>query len=100
MSGNFRITPRAQDDLKSIGRYTLRKWGKKQRDLYLHDLDKRFQWLADQPQIGKERLDIKDGYYCFLQGSHLIFYIIHQGNIDIIGIPHKSMDILNYFNPG
>jgi toxin ParE1/3/4 len=99
MSANFRITPRAQDDLKSIGRYTLRKWGKKQRDLYLHDLDKRFQWLADQPQIGKERPDIKDGYYCFSQGSHLIFYIIHQDNIDIIGIPHKSMDIVNYFNP-
>ncbi len=99
MSANFRITPRAQEDLKSIGRYTLRKWGKKQRDLYLHDLDKRFQWLADQPQIGKERPDIKDGYYCFSQGSHLIFYIIHQDNIDIIGIPHKSMDILNYFNP-
>ncbi len=32
---NFRITPRARDHLKNIGRYTLKIWGKKQRDTYL-----------------------------------------------------------------
>ena len=97
MTRHFRITPRALDDLKSIGRYTLQEWGIKQRDRYLYDLDKRFEWLANQPQIGKQRPDIKEGYYCYLQGSHLIFYIINQDSIDIIGIPHKSMDIVNYF---
>jgi toxin ParE1/3/4 len=96
MTDVFRITPRAKEDLKSIGRYTLRTWGKKQRNRYLRDMDRRFQWLAKQPQIGKQRPDIKNGYCCYLQGSHLIFYIIHQ---DSIGIPHKSMDIVNYFNP-
>lgn len=97
MTNAFRITPRAQDDLKSIGHYTMRKWGKKQRGRYLRDLDKRFQWLADQPQIGKQRPDIKNGYYCFLQGSHLIFYIIDDDKINIIGVPHRSVDIVNYF---
>ena len=31
---SFRITLRAQDDLKNIGRYTARRWSKEQRDIY------------------------------------------------------------------
>ncbi len=99
MTKMFRLTPRAKDDLMSIGRYTLRKWGKKQRNRYLHELDERFQWLAEQPHMGKHRPDIEvdENYYCYLQGSHIIFYLIHDEGIDIIGIPHQSMDIIKYF---
>jgi len=33
------------------------------------------------------------------QKSLVVFYILTEHGIDIIGIPHKSMDVLNYFNP-
>jgi toxin ParE1/3/4 len=95
---DFRITPRAREDLKSIGRYTLRVWERRQRDTYLRNLDKRFQWLAENPRLGKHRPDIQEGYYCFLQGSHLVFYILRERGIDIIGIPHQNMDIISYFD--
>ncbi len=97
MSKAFRLTPRALDDLKKIGRYTASLWGCKQRDRYLHSLDRRFSWLAENPYLGKQRSDIKPGYYCYLQGSHIIFYMLNDQGIDIIGIPHQSMDIENYF---
>ena len=45
----------------------------------------------------KHRRDIADGYYCFPEGSHLIFYLIGKDVIDIIGVPHKQMDVLGYF---
>ena len=95
---DFRITPRARDDLLNIGRYTLEIWDRQQRDIYLRNLDERFQWLAQNPRLGRHRPDVQEGYYCFPQGSHLVFYIIHDAGIDIIGIPHQNMDILNYFN--
>lgn len=95
---DFRITPRARDDLKNIGRYTLKIWGREQRNTYLRNLDARFLWLAQNPQLGKHRPDIQEGYYCFPQGSHLVFYILRDNGIDIIGVPHQNMDILNYFN--
>ena len=98
MTLTFRITPRAQEDLRNIGRYTFHKWGKKKRDSYLQDLDHRFAWLARNPKIGKHRPDIEEGYYCYLQGPHLIFYTIGENGINIIGIPHKVMDVLNYFD--
>ncbi len=95
---DFRITPRARDDLLNIGRYTLEIWDRQQRDIYLRNLDERFQWLAQNPRLGRPRPDIQEGYYCFPQGSHLVFYIMRDAGIDIIGIPHQNMDIQNVFN--
>ncbi len=97
MSKTVRITPRAAQDLKRVGRHTLERWGKEQRNTYLRDMDRRFSWLAERPDRGKPRPDIKDGYYSYPQGSHVIFYLIRNGGIDIIGIPHRRMDIMNYF---
>jgi toxin ParE1/3/4 len=95
---DFRITPRAKEDLKNIGRYTLKNWGKKQRDTYLTDLDRRFAWLAENLGMGKSRPDVQEGYYCFPQGSHLVFYVLRDNGIDIIGVPHQNRDVLSYFN--
>lgn len=99
MTRPFRITPRAAQDLRDIARYTLRTWGRKQRDAYLNAMDRRFWWLAENPHLGKPRPDIKDGYYSYPQGSHLIFYLIHEAGIDLIGIPHQRMDVLDYWMP-
>lgn len=97
MSATYRITPRAAEDLKAIGRYTLKAWGRDQRDRYLRAMDRRFAWLAENPRMGRHRDDIKPGYYSYPQKSHVIFYLIREGGIDIIGVPHNRMDILNYF---
>ena len=93
----FRVTPRAQDNLKNIGRYTERQWGRLQRNTYLKALEKRFGWLAANPQLGKHRPEVAEGYYSFPQGEHVVFYLIGENGIDIIGIPHKEMDIIAYF---
>ena len=93
----FRITPRAGDDLKNIGRYTQRLWGKTQRNVYLKALEHRFIWLAENPKLGKRRSEVAENYYSFPQGEHVIFYLIGQEQIEVIGVPHKEMDILSYF---
>lgn len=93
----IRVTPRAREDLKNIGRYTERTWGKTQRNRYLKDIEARFHWLAENPLLGKHRADICEGYYSFPEGQHVVFYLIGRKFIDIIGIPHKEMDTINYF---
>lgn len=97
MAERFRITPRAKADLHGIWDYTFETWGEHQADAYVSALYQRFGFLADQPRLGKHRADIKGGYYCFPQGEHLVFYIICDDRIDIIGVPRKDMNILNYF---
>jgi toxin ParE1/3/4 len=96
MTTSIRLTLRALEDLRAIGRYTLDRWGREQRNRYLEAIDTRFNWLADNPELGRKRYDIAHGYRCFAQGQHLIFYIVREGGIDIIGIPHQSMDIRPY----
>lgn len=98
MSNTYRITPRALQDIRDIGRYTLQKWGREQRNNYLHALDKRFEWLAENPQCGTYRPEIQEGYFSYIQGSHLIFYLKREGGIDIIGIAHQCMDIRGFFS--
>ena len=97
MINQYRITPRAAQDLKSIGRYTLETWGRDQRNKYLFDIEKRFEWLAENPGRGRHRPEIREGYFSYPQGSHIIFYLKRVGGIDIIGIPHQRMDIVKYF---
>ncbi len=94
----IKITPRARDDLKNIGRYTERNWGKAQRNQYLKNIDTRVKWLAQNPLSGKHRTDIREGYYSYREGQHVVFYQLTDDTIHIIGIPHKEMDTLKYFS--
>lgn len=86
--------------MKNIGRYTERQWDKRQRNIYLKALEKRFGWLAENPQLDKHRTDVAEGYFSFPQGEQVVFYLIGDQGIDIIGIPHKEMNIITYFLPG
>lgn len=60
-------------------------------------MESRFAWLAEDPTRGRHRPDVREGYYSFPQGSHVVFYLQREAGIDIIGVPHQRMDILNYF---
>jgi len=46
--------------------------------------------LAETPQLGKHRTAVAEGYYSFPQGEHVVFYMIGEKGIDIIGIPHME----------
>ena len=47
----FRLSAKSLEDLKTIGRFTLKSWGREQRNIYLSKLDESFHSLADQPYI-------------------------------------------------
>jgi len=96
MTVKYQIRALAQADLESIWLYTYEQWDMAQADTYLKLLIQRFEWLAENPTLGKPRDDIKQGYLCFPEGMHLIFYIIKNTQVEIIGIPHQRMDIVEY----
>lgn len=100
MANRFKVnfTPRAKDDLREIWSYTFKVWSENQADQYIIKLFERFTWLSKHPSAGKHRPDICENYYCFPQGSHIIFYLTCKNCIDIIGVLHKEMDIANYFD--
>ena len=94
---SYRITENADSDLLAIARYTEELLGINQRDKYLGELYERIQALAKNCYDGRHRPEIKEGYYSFNQGKHVIFYMITEQTIDIIGVPHSVMDLESYF---
>ena len=94
----FALTRGAKADLKSIARFTEKRWGREQRFIYIKQFDDTFHVLSDTPEIGNNCNYIKEGYQKFPQGSHIIFYrIASQDSIQIIRILHKNMDVLSKF---
>lgn len=90
----YTLRLRAQSDLESIWQYSFETWGVRQADHYLRSLVARFEWLAENPLLGKPRDDIKSGYRSFPEGQHVVFYKINQQQIDIIGVVHQNQDIV------
>jgi len=98
MTTSYSIRELAKVDLEKIWLYTNEEWGVEQADKYIRLLVSRFTWISENPLLGKKRDDVKPGYYCFPEGMHLIFYMITKTGIDIIGIPHQSMDIVTHLS--
>jgi toxin ParE1/3/4 len=96
MTASYTLRKLAEKDLEQIWLYTFHEWGIEQADKYIHNLLSRISWLSKNPQLGKQRNDIKPGYYCFPEGRHLIFYTLAKSAIQVIGIPHQSMDIIGH----
>ena len=88
----------AREDLEQIWVYTRQEWGADQADDYVRALLSRMEWLGKNPHSGKCRQDIKAGYFCYPEGRHLIFYVIGEHQIEIIGVPHQSMDVVSHLD--
>lgn len=87
----FRFSHRAEADLLSIGKYTLRTWGKAQTARYLSELEAFCQILAENPALGRPCDDIRPGLRRIEHGKHVVFYRQELTGILIIRILHQSM---------
>lgn len=90
---SFRLTEKAIEDMKNIGRYTQKRYGIKQRNRFLSMLDRCFHMLTREPDIGKACDDIRDGYRKYHVQRHLIFCRQRTTHIEIIRILHDRMDV-------
>ena len=96
----FRLSAKSLEDLKSIGRFTLKSWGREQRNIYLSKLDESFHILAEQPPLGNARDDIRKGYRVYHVGRHLIFYRQKSTAIEIVRILHDRVDVETHLRRG
>ena len=86
------IKPRAKEDLKNIYLYSLKEFGKTKTTEYVGDLDKAFNKLANNCNLGNDYSVISPQTRAYKATSHLIFYKISEDQISIIRVLHKSMD--------
>lgn len=94
----FRLTPDAQADLIEIRRYTLQQWGAEQSQKYLCEIRNTMGLLAETPALGKSRPEVGANVYSFPQGSHIIYYVVHEQQLVVFGVLHKRMAPLAHLN--
>lgn len=89
---SYLLSPQAQQSLVQISQYTLDNFGKRQQQNYLKMLRDRMRAAAKNPEKGKERGDIKTGYYSVQAEKHHIYYRVRDSHIEIIDVLHQSME--------
>jgi toxin ParE1/3/4 len=90
------LSPRAHADLDEIWDYSAEKWNAERADSYISEIWKTVELIADEPGLGRSCDEIREGYFKFPSGSHLIFYKKTNENIEIVRVLHQWMDIDNH----
>lgn len=91
----YKISTEAQNDLENIWFYTFETWSAEQANRYYNLILDEIEYLAENPNSGKDYSHIRKGYLRSKVKSHFIFYKINkkEGVIEIIRILHQQMDI-------
>ncbi len=90
---NYKILPKARDDLEAIWLYGVNQWGLKQAEQYLEELEQNFQLITENPKFYREREEFTPPVRICHCGRHLIIYMIEGDHVLIIRILHDSMDV-------
>ena len=71
----FQFAAEAEADVDSILAYSLAAWGELQTRRYLDGLYELLTLLADNPGIGRHRLEISNDVRSHVHRQHVIFYV-------------------------
>ena len=91
----YNISNEATKDLENIWLYTFETWSVDQADRYYNLLMDEIEYIAQNPDSGKDYSHIRKGYWTTRVKSHFIFYKIDivRSRIEIIRILHQQVDI-------
>ena len=93
----YRLTPKAKEDMEAVWLYTLTKWGASQTDRYIDDLTEAFAFLAQSPKFGTACDNIRQGYRRYPIMRHVVYYRETAYGIEIIRVLHDRMLALRHF---
>ena len=86
--------PHSRQDLLGIWRYIADDSGETRADKYLHRLNDVISYVAQQPQMGRERPEIREeGIRSFVAESHVLFYVVISDGIELVRVIHGSQDL-------
>ena len=95
----YRLTPAARSDIRSIWAYTDDEWGSAQADRYLGQIEETLELLVRNPTLGRPRDEVRAGFRSHSAGRHMIFYRMAGGDIEIARILHQRMNARLHINP-
>ncbi len=93
----YELSSEADQDISDIFDYTEVEFGLDQAVSYITAFDECFTQLIENPDLGRERGEVREELRSIISGSHIAFYRIFEDRIRIVRILHGSRDLPKYF---
>ncbi|HEY6763565.1 MAG TPA: type II toxin-antitoxin system RelE/ParE family toxin [Candidatus Sulfotelmatobacter sp.] len=88
----YRVTKRAERDLKEIFTYWAARASLEVADRLIDNITDRFWLLGVHPEAGRRCEEFGPGIKCFPAGKYLIYYHAARNKTDILRILHGARD--------
>jgi len=92
------ISQQAENDLEEIFDYTKDKHGIDQAFTYVSSFDDMFESIADYPEMGRDRREIRTELRSAIKDYHVVFYRVLIDRIRIVRVLHNARDVPRNFN--
>ncbi|PCJ34929.1 MAG: plasmid stabilization protein ParE [Cellvibrionales bacterium] len=92
----YRLAPKAIDDMEATWLYSLAQWGAQQAERYIDDVTEAFEFLATSPKAGLNYENIRTGYRKHPIIRHVIYYRETDYGIEVIRVLHDRMLATRY----
>jgi toxin ParE1/3/4 len=92
----LRVRPQARQDLREIGDYIARD-NRRAARRFVRMLRERCAFLAQNPHIGRERPELREGLRSFPVQNYVIFDRILDETVEIVNVVRGARDIEGMF---
>ncbi len=82
----------AETDLVDIWVYSFNQWSEAQADRYLSAIENGIKKLMGEPEDGKQRDKLRNGYWSKRIEHHVVFYTFTDNELRIRRVLHEVMD--------
>ena len=93
----YRLSPKAKDDMEAVWLYSLTEWGADQTECYIDDLTQAFDFLANSPKAGIASDNIRQGYRRYHVIRHVVYFRETAYGIEIVRVLHDRMLASRHF---
>ncbi len=92
------LSEEAASDIEAIYGFGAHKFGEDQAITYLIGLEEHFERLSQNPEIGRQRNELKKGLYSLPYIAHIIFYRILKDKIRIVRVLYGGRDVIKFLD--
>ena len=88
----YELSETAERRLAEIYEHSILRFGSRTARRYLNSLDRAFQLLAENPQMGSQAVAIRRGFRRLVHESHVIYYRPTETGVLIVEVLHRAQD--------
>ena len=87
----YRLAPKARQDMEAVWLYSLAQWGERQTQRYIDALTEAFEFLARNPKVGTACDHIRQNYRRYRVVRHVVYYRATGYGIEVMRVLHDRM---------